>query len=108
LLQGEFIISLLVLSKIFAVGFLLSKQFQSVGIDIRKAMVLANATVSELKSIRSKVDYFHDIYTKAFVIAQELCFSISLPRIVRNQKNIDNYSVNTPKEYFKITILIPY
>ena len=109
ILQGEFIISLLVLSKIFAIGLPLSKQFQSVAIDLREAMVLANATLSELKTIRSNVDeYFHDIYTKAFALAQELCFSITLPRIARKQKNRDNYSVNTPEEYFKITIFIPY
>lgn len=35
-------------------------------------------------------------------------FSLSLPRIARKQKNRDNYSVNTPEEYFKITIFIPY
>ncbi|XP_025414908.1 52 kDa repressor of the inhibitor of the protein kinase-like [Sipha flava] len=109
ILQGEFIISLLVLSKIFAIGLPLSKQFQSVAIDLREAMVLANATLSELKTIRCNVDeYFHDIYTKASALAQELCFSITLPRIACKQKNRDNYSVNTPEEYFKITIFIPY
>lgn len=77
----------MVLSKIFAVGLPLSKQFQSVAIDLREAMILANATLFELKTIRSNIDeYFHDIYTKASVLARELCFSISLPRIARKQK----------------------
>ncbi|CAI6351218.1 unnamed protein product [Macrosiphum euphorbiae] len=37
-LLGEFIISLLVLFKIFAVGLTLYKQFQSVAIDLREAI----------------------------------------------------------------------
>jgi len=65
----------LVLYKIFSIELPLSKQFQSVAIDLREAMVLSNATLSELKTIRSNVDeYFHDIYTKASALVQELCF----------------------------------
>jgi len=69
-------------------------------------MILANATLSELKTIRSNIDeYFHEIYTKASVLAQELCFSISLPRIARKQKNRDNYSVVHLKNILKYQYL---
>jgi hypothetical protein len=72
-------------------------------------MFLANDTLTELKTIRSNIDeYFHDIYIKTSNLAQKMRFSISLPRIARKQKNRDNYSVNTPEEYFKITVFIPY
>lgn len=37
-LQGEFIISLFVLSKIFSIGLPLSKQFQSIDINLKEAM----------------------------------------------------------------------
>jgi len=88
ILQWEFIVSLFVLSKVFAIGLPLSKQFQSVDIDLREAMSLAHETLVELKNIRNNVDEcFHDIYTKATDLAEELNVLILLPRIAGKQKH---------------------
>ncbi|KAL4126812.1 hypothetical protein QTP88_011021 [Uroleucon formosanum] len=104
ILQEKLIISLLVLSKIFAVGLPLSKQFQSVAIDLREAMVLANANPSELKTIRSNInEYFHDIYTKASTLAQELIRIVHLfineieSRFIEHQKTLKGFQNLFPK-----------
>lgn len=103
-------ISLFVLSKIFEIVLPLSKQLQCVEIDLREAMFLGNATLTELKTIRSYIDeYCYDIYIKASNLTQKkMDFSISLPQIAHKQNNRDNYSVNTPEEYFKIKVFITF
>lgn len=77
----------MILPNVFAIGLPLSKQLQCVDIDLREAMFLANATLTELKTIRSNIDeYFHDIYIKSSDLGQKMDFFISLPRIARKQK----------------------
>lgn len=69
-------------------------------------MVIANATLTELKTIRSNVDeYFHYIYIKAYHLAQKLIFQYNYHELHISR---DNCSVNAPEEYFKITVFIPY
>lgn len=45
---------------------------------------------------------------KHLLLAQVLGFSISLSRIARKQINSDNFSANTPEEYFNIKIFVHY
>lgn len=45
ILQSDFLVSILVVSKVFALGLQLSKSFQSTNIDLRKAVTLAENTL---------------------------------------------------------------
>lgn len=66
ILHSEFIIALHVTSKVFGFGLPLSKQFQTINIDLKMTMSLAQDTSNELNVFRENVDSeFHDIFIKA-------------------------------------------
>jgi len=52
ILQPEFIITLVTISKVFGLGLPLSKQFQQINIDLKLAMDLAQDTLIKLKDYR--------------------------------------------------------
>jgi len=62
-LNVEFILSLIILNKGFALGLALSKCLQTTSIDLKEAMSLAKNTKQELEEIRVNADtYFREMF----------------------------------------------
>lgn len=64
ILNREFIISLIILTKEFRFGLRLSKQFQKLNIDLRLAMKLAQDTIQETQIYRNDAE---KKYSKIFL-----------------------------------------
>lgn len=109
ILQSDFLVSILVVSKIFSLGLPLSKNFQNKNIDLRKAVTLAEDTLKELEHLRNTAqNEFSNIFQDASILAKKLDIQIVLPRLTKCQKNRINFQSNTPEDYFRISIFIPF
>lgn len=71
ILQSEFIMALLITSKVFGIGLPLSKQFQKTNIDLKMAMNLAQDTSDVLKLLRENANIEFHIFIKATNIANK-------------------------------------
>lgn len=109
LLQGEFIISMIIVAKCFGVALPLSKHLQRVSIDLGEAMHLAENTVKELEGFRKNANsIFHDIFENAISLSYNFDVSIRTPKTTGKQKNRVNVETVSPEEYYRIAIFIPY
>lgn len=109
ILQPEFIITLVSISKVFGLGLPLSKQFQKINIDLKLAMDLAQDTLTELEDYRKHAENnFKDIFSAAEKIADKCNVTMSIPRISKKQVYRTNVQTNNPEEYFRISVFIPY
>lgn len=62
-MQSDFLVSLLVVSKIFSLALPLSKNFQKKKIVLRKAITLAEDTLKELELLRNNAENeFNNIF----------------------------------------------
>lgn len=106
IIQGKFIIALLVTEKIFAMWCLLSKCLQKIGLDLKYAVSLADNTVSELKKLRANAYYeeFKLIFEQATILANELSISIQISRLTAIQKNRSNpMNLKEPEDFYRVS-----
>lgn len=69
-MKGDFIICLLIVTKVFSFELPLLKQFQRINIVIGEAMELAENTFEEFKVLRSNSEFeFHAIFENAYKLA---------------------------------------
>lgn len=111
ILQPEFIITVVTISKVFGFGLPLSKQFQQINIDLKLAMDLAKDTLFELEDYRKHAQKnFEDIFLAAKKIADKFNVTMTIPRINKRQVHRININIqtNNPEEYFRISVFIPY
>lgn len=109
MLDGEFIISLLILSKGFGFGLPLSKHLQKVDIDLKLAIRLADETLEEMKCFRNNGENsFKKIYTAAHHLAAQFQVEITIPRVIGRQVHRMNIQAKSTEEYYRISIFNPY
>ncbi|KAL4090337.1 hypothetical protein QTP88_025196 [Uroleucon formosanum] len=109
ILQPEFIITVVTISKVFGFGLPLSKQFQQINIYLKLAMDLAQDTLIELKDYRKHAQKnVEDIFLAAKKIADKFNVTMTIPRIDKRQVHRINVQTNNPEEYFRISVFIPY
>ncbi|XP_060845789.1 zinc finger MYM-type protein 1-like [Rhopalosiphum padi] len=109
ILEGEFIISMLIVAKCFSVGLLLSKHLQRVNIDLGEAIKLAEDTVKELEGFRKNADStFQNIFENAVCLGNTFDVNISIPRTTKRQTNRVNVKTDSIEVYYRIAIFIPY
>lgn len=109
ILNVEFILSLIILNKGFALGLALSKCLQTTSIDIKEAMSLAKNTKQELEEIRINADsYFKKIFEQVKLMTEKFDIVIRIPRSAKRQTNRCNIGVDDPETYYRISIFIPY
>ncbi|XP_022170921.1 zinc finger MYM-type protein 1-like [Myzus persicae] len=109
ILEGGFIISMLIVAKCFSVGLPLSKHLQRVNIDLGEAIQLAEDTIKELEDFRKNADsIFQDIFENAVSLGNKFGVTISIPRTTKRQANRVNVETDSIEVYYRIAILIPY
>lgn len=109
ILDIEFVISLFVLNKGFSIGLPLSKFLQKSNIDLKLAVQLANDTQKELQELRTHADdVFKEIFEEVKVVAEKFDIEIKIPRLTKKQTNRCNIPLNTPEQYYRASIFIPY
>ncbi|KAL4141563.1 hypothetical protein QTP88_004184 [Uroleucon formosanum] len=109
ILNVEFILSLVILNKGFALGLALSKCLQTISIDLKEAMALAKNTKQELEEIRINADtYFREIFEQVKLMTAQFDIEIKIPRIAKRQTNRCNIEVDNAETYYRISVFIPY
>lgn len=78
-------------------------------LDIVKAYNQINLVINRLNSIRRDVDNeFEKLYQEVSTMTNEFGISPELPRRVGTQKYRSNIKTESPKEYYRATLFIPY
>ena len=77
--------------------------------DLTEACDIVESLHDILQRMRGNNEQeFHDIFTNASKLAADLDIHLQMPRIVRKQTQRTNCEANTPQEYFRRSIFIPY
>ncbi|XP_060873604.1 zinc finger MYM-type protein 1-like [Metopolophium dirhodum] len=96
ILEGGFIISMLIVAKCFSVGLPLSKHLQRVNIDLGEAIQLAEDTIKELEDFRKNADsIFQDIFENAVSLGNKFGVTICIPRTTKRQANRVNVETDS-------------
>ncbi|XP_063219757.1 52 kDa repressor of the inhibitor of the protein kinase-like isoform X1 [Bacillus rossius redtenbacheri] len=105
----SFIISLKVSEKMLSLTYSLSQCLQSKSIDLATALSQVELVGLKLADMRSNSDEeFENIFKDSLELADVLGVVPAIPRCVGRQKHRENYSANSPKEYFRRMSFIPY
>jgi len=84
ILEGAFIISMLIVAKCFSVSLPLSKHLQQVNIDLNEAIQLAENTVKNLEVFRKNADsILQDVFENAVCLGNKIGITISIPRTTK-------------------------
>ncbi|KAF0732371.1 zinc finger MYM-type protein 1-like, partial [Aphis craccivora] len=104
-----FIISLLVCENLLSFTLPLSHYLQSPKRDLSSAVDYAKHIIKRLKHMRQNSN---ESFTQIFQEASKLSkmyfdTEIKIPRTTNKQNYRDNYSCNSPEEYYKISVFLP-
>lgn len=107
--QGETLLSIHILAKVFSLSMPLSRQLQKEDIDLSISMELADNVMSAVCSLRTNAaEEFKIIYGDVEKKCESLGIIISIPRLAINRTNRLNISIESPEDYFRILIFIPF
>lgn len=105
----RFLIALYVLKEVFDITLPLSKYLQTINLDLNMALDCANQTYQTINSFRENAD---TIFEKLFLVVCGLCEKHNIPmvkpRTIRKQINRANTPADSPKEYFRRAIFVPF
>lgn len=107
--QGNFLISLFVAEKCFAITYNLSIVLQKPDNDL----ISSYATIKEVTEIFQKMREtsdakFSEIFKRALDTAKELNIEINKPRLGRKQMHRDNTPSESVEDYYRKTVFIPF
>jgi len=111
IITSDFVISMVTASILFTQTLPLCKNLQSVNCDLTEAMKYVDTVLDEIHDMRSNMD---TTFSKIFEKAKDLIKSVNseeeikIPRIVGRQKHRINVVTNSPEEYYRITIAVPF
>lgn len=107
--QPQFMVAIHVLSKVFAVSLPLSRLLQTENMDLCEAINLAVQLDTAVGKMRINADEeFADLFGTIQTICRKLGVNVCVPRRVGRQINRDNIPAETPEDYFRATVYIPF
>jgi hypothetical protein len=107
--QPQFLVAIHVLSKVFAVSLPLSRLLQTENMDLCEAINLAVQLDTTVEKMRINADEeFADLFGTIQIICRKLGVSVCVPRRVGRQTHRDNIPAETPEDYFRATVYIPF
>lgn len=97
------------LAKVFGISLPLSKHLQTKNIDLIVAIKNAESVRCIIEIIRKNAESeFKCIFDEVKTKCDALNIEISLPRRINVQKNRCNVQENSPEDYFRISLFIPF
>ncbi|CAI6359004.1 unnamed protein product [Macrosiphum euphorbiae] len=105
--KPNFIVCLFIMATFSAQLEPITNALQAVQLDLSQA----RKYISEIIEIFNNLDakkYFHEIFKKAQDVAIKLGEKIKIPLIVSNQNHLSNHPINTPEDYFRVSLYQPY
>lgn len=105
----EFHVSLAIINKMFKYTKPLSIYLQKKNIDLCDAINHIDIIIKELISIRENAEtVFNDLFKIIVTQSKEMDIEIKIPRLAKRQKHRCNIMMNTPEEYYRVSIFIPF
>ncbi|XP_050054933.1 52 kDa repressor of the inhibitor of the protein kinase-like [Aphis gossypii] len=78
-------------------------------IDLCEAINHINIIIKELMTIRENAEtVFSDLFKIIVTQSKEMDIEIKIPRLAKRQKHRCNIMMNTPEEYYRVSIFIPF
>ncbi|XP_008185833.1 zinc finger MYM-type protein 1-like [Acyrthosiphon pisum] len=111
IITSDFVISMVSASTLFSLTLPLCKNLQSVNCDLTEAMEYVDTVLHEIKDMRGNMNNtFSKIFKKTDALIKSIDSEevIKIPRIVGRQKNRSNIVMDSPEEYYRVTIAIPF
>jgi len=107
--DGGFIVTLKIVAAVSAVSAPLSVQLQSKDLDLAEALRLADGVKEILQGMRTKAEErFHDIFEEPEILCKGIDMEIKMPRRAQQQLYRCNVPAESPEEYFKKAVYIPF
>jgi len=107
--QPQFLVAVHVLSKVFAVSMPLSRLLQTENMDLCEAINLTVQLDTAVEQMRINADEeFGDLFGTIQIICRKLGINVCVPRRVGRQTHRDNTPAETPEDYFRATVYIPF
>ncbi|XP_025412044.1 zinc finger MYM-type protein 1-like [Sipha flava] len=101
--KSNFIVCLFIMAKFSAQLEPITNALQAIQLDLSQAKKYITEIIEVFNNLDAK-NYFHEIFKKAQNVANELGEEIEIPRIVFNQKHRLNHLINTPEDYFRVSL----
>lgn len=107
--SGSFIVALVVIQEIFALVHPLSVALQAKSNDLASAIKLTDSLVTLLSEKRENAEEaFNEIFKQATELAIKIETDIQIPRKTAHQAHRDNYDIDSPEDYYRLSIFIPF
>lgn len=107
--NGAFIVSMIVIHEVFSLAEPLSVSLQAKNADLASAVDMANSLNLLLKDMRENAELkFHELISTAQNCAQEIGEEIKIPRLVGRQNYRENYDLNSPEDYYRVAVYLPF
>lgn len=107
--NGQFIVAMTVVHEIFALAEPLSVALQAKYVDLASAMEMTDNLSLLLKNMRENSETkFQELFIIARKLTEEIGEEIKTPRIANRQTHRENYQCNSPEEYYRIAVFIPF
>jgi len=105
----SFIISMKIIAKYSAILEPVTNILQGVSIELYTVREHVEELLKMLEDNRSNANEIFDLlFTDAKSIADDFEFTITCPRITGKQSHRNNYSYESPKDYYRVSIFLPY
>lgn len=107
-INGEFVVSLCFIAKVFSYTLTLCKALQSPLCDLKSAIDHVQNIVDLFENMRTDIEsVFCNIYKSAKTIIEDVGEEIKIPRRTSSQRHRCNVEANDPEKYFRVAIAIP-
>jgi len=107
--QPQFLISLHVAAKVFAVSLGLCRSLQKENLDLAEAINLADDVLRVIGDMRSNADtVFGDLFASVSQLAADIDVELVQPRLTKRQINRCNVVAESDEAYFRIAIFVPF
>lgn len=105
--KPNFIVCLFIMATFSAQLEPITNALQAVQLDLSQARKYISEIIEVFNNLDAK-KYFHEIFKKAQDVAIKLGEKIKIPLIVSNQNHLSNHPINTPEDYFRVSLYQPY
>ncbi len=61
-----------------------------------------------LEEVRENIETYHHNWLRAEQLAHEINANVAVPRLCGRQTLRENYHVQTPEEYYRVSISVPF
>lgn len=109
---AHFFIPLLTIEKIFSYTLPLSRVLQSVSVDLVVCLKICEDVVTKFQEFRKSADtIFNEIFQRAEEMLKQMVdnnYDITIPRITNRQVHRCNIVSQSPEQYFRISLFLPF